>query len=232
MPIIREDPLNRMRVVVLAIVLINLPSLSARAATTERWLCGDSQATELQLQHDFKGQPESAPATFTIAGLTLNKSTFKDVEARFGPSTPASRSSDPDGFNECYKSARWPADPTVLILMAGYEGDSEEINAFMLKSDSSPEASKCVTSSLVRSDTATGNHLSLGLSQDDIQKILGHGRPGAEGFRRWFYSGKLQLSADEAKLAGTTFYYKDSGVTARFRDSKADCISVFQVESY
>ena len=64
--------------------------------------------TELQMQHDFKGQQESAPATFTIAGLTLNKSTSKDVEARFGPSTPASRSSYPDGFNECYKSAKWP----------------------------------------------------------------------------------------------------------------------------
>jgi hypothetical protein len=221
-----------MRVMALAIAVANLPSLSARGDTTARWLCGDSQATELQLQHDFKGQPESAPATFTIAELTLNKSTFKDAEAKFGPSTPASRSTDIDGFNECYKSARWPDDPTVLFLMAGYEGDSEELNAFMLKFDSSPEASKCVTSSLVRSDLATGNHLKLGLSQDDLQKILGHGRPGAEGFRRWFYSGEIPVPAADAKVAGTTFYYKDSGVTARFRDSKTDCISVFQVESY
>jgi hypothetical protein len=195
-------------------------------------LCGDSRETELQLQHDFKGQQESAPATFTIAGLTLNKSPVKDTEARFGPSTPASRSSDPDGFSECYKSARWPRDPTVLTLMAGYEGESEELNAFMLKSDSSPEAPKCVTSSLVRSDLATGNHLSLGLSQDDVQKILGYGRPGAEGFRRWFYSGEVPVSAAEARRSGNTYYLKDSGVTARFRDSKADCISVFQVESY
>lgn len=220
-----------MRVVVLAIALVNLPSHSARGATIDRWLCGDSQTPALQLEQDFKGQPESAPATFTIAGLTLNKSEFKDVEARFGPSTPASRSTDIDGFSECYKSARWPGDPTVLILMAGWEGDSEELSAFMLKSDSSPEASKCVTSSLVRTDLATGNHLRLGLSQNDIQNILGHGRPGAEGFRRWYYLGKLQLSPAEAKLAGTTFYDKYSGVTARFRDSKADCISVFQIES-
>jgi len=219
-------------VAVLAIALVNLPSLSAPGATTEQWLCGDSQAPELQLQHDFKGQPESAPATFTIAGLTLNKSLIKDAEARFGPSTQASRSSEPDAFYECYKSARWPGDSTVLTLIAGWEGESEELSGFVLKSDSSPEASKCVTSSLVRSDLATDNHLSLGLSQDDFQKILGRGRPGAEGFRRWFYSGKLQLSAAEAKLAGTTFYYKDSGVTARFRDSKADCISVFQFEAY
>ena len=220
-----------MRVVVLAITLVNLPPLSARGATIDRWLCGDSQTPELQLQHDFKGQPESAPATFTIAGLTLNKSTFKDAETRFGPSTPASMSTD-DGFNECYKSARWPDDPTVLTLMAGYEGDSEELSAFMLKFDSSPEASKCVTSSLVSSDLATGNHLSLGLSLDEIQKILGHGRPGAEGFRRWFYSGEIPNDAAEAKRTGEKYYLKGSGVTARFRDSKADCISVFQVESY
>jgi len=224
--------LNRMRVVVLVITLVNLPSLSARGATIDRWLCGDSQTPSLQLEQDFKGQPECAPATFTIAGLTLNKSTFKDAEARFGPSTPASRSTDIDGFNECYKSARWPADPTVLILMAGWEGDSEELSAFMLKSDSSPEASKCVTSNLVRSDLATGNHLSLGLSQDDLQEILGHGRPGAEGFRRWYYSGEIPNDAAEAKRTGEKYYLKACGVTARFRDSKADCISVFQIESY
>ena len=120
-------------------------------------------------------------------------------------------------------------DPTVLILISGYEGKSEEINAFVLKSDSSPEASKCVTSSLVRSDIATGNHLSLGLSQDDIQKILGDGRPGAEGFRRWFYSGKVQVSAAEARLAGNTYYLKDSGVTARFRHSKATAFLCFNL---
>jgi len=227
-----RKPLNRMRVMVLVIAVVNLLSLSATGATIDRWLCGDSQTPSVQLQHDFKGQPESAPATFTIAGLTLNKSTFKDAEARFGPSTPASRSTDIDGFNECYKSARWPHDPTVLILMSGWEGESEELSAFMLKSDSSSQASKCVTSSLVRSDLATGNRLRLGLSQDDLQRILGHGRPGAEGFRRWFYSGEVPVPAADAKVAGTPFYYKDSGVTARFRDSKADCISVFQVESY
>ena len=49
--------------------------------------------TELQMQHDFEGQQESAPATFTIAGLTLNKSLVQDAEGRFGPSTPASMSS-------------------------------------------------------------------------------------------------------------------------------------------
>ena len=221
-----------MRVIVLMIALVSLPSLSARGATAERWLCGDSRETELQLQRDFKGQHESAPATFTIAGLTLNKSLVKDAEARFGPSTPASRSSDADGFYECYKSAGWPGDPTVLTFTAGYARESDELNGFMLKSDSSPEAAKCVTSSLVRSDLATGNNLSLGLSQDDIQKILGHGRPGAEGIRRWFYSGEVPVSAAEAKRSGNTYYLKDSGVTARFRDSKADCICVFQYESY
>jgi hypothetical protein len=41
-----------------------------------------------------------------------------------------------------------------------------------------------------------------------------------------------ELQVQGAKLSGTPSYYKDSGVTARFRDSKADCISVFQVESY
>src|ERR1700683_4021852 len=164
--------------------------------------------------------------------IDVEQEHVQDAEARFGASTPASMSTDIDVFSECYKSARWPGDPTVLILMAGWEGDSEELSVFMLKSDSSPEASKCVTSSLVRSDLATGNHLRLGLSPDDLQKILGHGRPGAEGFRRWFYSGEIPNDEATAKRTGEKYYLKASGVTARFRDSKADCISVFQVESY
>jgi hypothetical protein len=120
----------------------------------------------------------------------------------------------------------------VLIFATGEITGFKELTGFQLKFDSSADAAKCVTSSLVRSDLATGNSLSLGLSPAHMQKILGPGRPGAEGIRRWFYSGEIPNTAAEAKRSGYTYYLKDSGVTARFRNSKADCISVFQVESY
>ena len=108
----------------------------------------------------------------------------------------------------------------------------KELTGFRLESDTSPGAGQCVTSSLVRRDLGTGNGLRLGLSRTDIQKILGPGRPGDNETRRWFYSGEIPNTAAEAKASGYTYYLKDSGVTARFRNSNADCISVFQVESY
>ncbi len=217
---------------VLVTNLVNLPSLPAWGATTEQWLCGDFRETELQLQRDFKGQHESAPATFTIAGLTLNNSLLTDGEAKFGPPTQASSSHPHGGLDECYKSAKWPGDPTVVTFTTGEVTDFHELTGFRLESDSSPDAGKCVTSSLVRGDLGTGNGIRLGLSQTDMQKILGPGRPGAKGIRRWSYSGEIPVDAAEAKRTGEKYYLKDSGVTARFRDSKADCISVFQVESY
>jgi hypothetical protein len=86
--------MNRARVIVFVIILINLISLSAWGASVEQWTCSDTPVTERQLEYDFKGQGESAAATFTITGLTLNKSLLKDAEAMFGPSTPTNRSSD------------------------------------------------------------------------------------------------------------------------------------------
>jgi hypothetical protein len=224
--------LNAVTGMVLVITLINLPSLSALAATAEQWFCGDAPVTELQLRHDFKGQPESPAPTFTIAGLTLNKSLLTDAEAKFGPPTQASSAHPHGGLDECYKSAKWPGDPAVVTFTTGVVTGFNELTGFRLESDSSPGAGKCVTSSVVRGDLGTGNGLRLGLSQTDMQKILGPGRPGAEGIRRWSYSGEIPVDAAEAKRSGNTYYVKDSGVTARFRDSKADCISVFQVESY
>jgi hypothetical protein len=160
-----------MRVIVLVIALVNLPSLSASAATAEQWFCGHAPATELQLQRDFKGQHEPAAATFTIAGLTLNKSLLTDAEARFGPPTQASSSHPHGGLDECYKSAKWPGDPTVVTFTTGVVTGFKELTGLRLESDSSPDAGKCVTSSFVRDDLGTGNNLRLGVSQFDIQKI-------------------------------------------------------------
>lgn len=188
-----------------------------------------------QEQHDSKGQHEPAAATFTLAGLTLNKSLLTDAEAMFGPSTPAStspRTPDARILTECYKSAKWPGDPTVVTFITSELTGFNELTGFQLESDSSPEAAKCVTSSAVRSDLATGNGLRLGLSQTDMQKLLGPGSPGADGIRRWHYLGKIPVDAAEAKRTGNTYLDKYSGVNARFRNSKADCISVFLTESY
>jgi hypothetical protein len=217
---------------VLVLSLGNLPVLSAWGDTDEQWVCGDSLISERQIQREFKGQPESPALTFTIAGLTLNKSLIRDAEAKFGPPTQASSSHPDGGLDECYKSAKWPDDPSVVTLTTGVTTDFHELTGFRLESDSSPGAGKCVTSSLVSSDLGTGNGLRLGLSQTDVQKILGPGRPGARRTRRWFYSGEIPNDAAEAKRTGETYYLKDSIVSARFRDSKADCISVWQVESY
>ncbi len=217
----------------LVIILVNIPSLSAWGATDELWTCGDTRVSEREFEREvIKGQHEPAAAIFTIAGLTVNKSLLTDAEAMFGPSTPASTSHPTEALGECYKSAQWPGDPTVVTFGTSVMTDFKELTGFELESDSSPEAARCVTSSAVRSDLATGNGLRLGLSQTDMQKILGPGSPGAKGIRRWHYLGEIPNDAAEAKRSGQPYYFKYSGVTARFRDSKADCISVFLIKSY
>jgi hypothetical protein len=227
------NTVNRIAAIALISSLVSLASSpSAWGATDKQWNCGDAFVSERQLDRDFKGQPESPAATFTIAGLTLNKSFLSDAEAKFGSPTRSSSSHPLGGIDECYKSAKWPNDPTVVTYTTGVVTDFHELTGFLLESDSSAGVSECVTSSLVRSDLATGNGLRLGMSRADMQKILGTGRPGANGTWRWFYSGVISVGTGEDKLSENNSYVRDSGVTARFRDSKADCISVFLTESY
>jgi hypothetical protein len=154
------------------------------------------------------------------------------VEGRFGLSTPASTFSDHGAVSECYKSTKWPSDPTVVTFTAGSAGGFTDLTGFELKYDSTAEAEKCVTSSLVVADLGTASGLRLGLAQTEMQKILGPGKPSADEIRRWFYEGEVPVSAAEAKRTGHSFYDEFSGVIARFRDSKADCISVFQTQTY
>lgn len=227
--------LNAAAGMVLMCTLVNLPFLSAWGATVEQWTCGDTRLSEREFEREIKGQDEPAAATFTLAGLTLNKRLITDAELRFGPSTYANtlpHTLEPRVLGECYKSAKWPCDPTVVTFITSELNDFDELSGFQLESDSSPEAAKCVTSSAVRSDLATGNGLRLGLSQTDMQKLLGLGSAGANGIRRWHYLGEIPNDAAEAKRTGEPYYFKLSGVTARFRDSKADCISVGLTESY
>ena len=218
--------------IVLVVILVNFPSHSVAHDLSESGVCGDPPMLTRDLEREFKGRHESEAAIFAIEGLTLNKSRLSDVEAKFGPSTPASTFSDHDGISKCYKSPKWPDDPTIVTFIAGAAGGYKDLTGFELKSDSSAAAENCVTSSLIRDDLRTASGLRLGLSQPDAQRILGLGRPGADGIKRWFYTGEVPNTVAEAKRSGYTYYLKYSGVIARFRDSKADCISVFRVESY
>lgn len=208
--------------------LLALPSVCWGHELREVGLCGDAP----QPDRDAKGQPELPRGTFTISSLTMFKSHLTDTEARFGRSTSASRSYDDDGhgFGECYKSAKWPNDPTVLTFTTGIIADFDELIGFELKSDSSSSAAKCVTSVLVRNKLATSNGLHLGQSVSDMQKLLGPGKPGSDGIRRWLYEAEIPTDPMEAKRSGNDYFLRASGVIARFRDSKADCISVYMVE--
>jgi hypothetical protein len=224
-------PISRGALVSLVLtILLSIASTSFARDMSELGSCDD----ETQPDREAKGRPELPPATFTIDGLTMSKSHVTDAEAKFGPSTKASRAYDENGhgMGVCYRSSKWPADPIVLTFTTGTIAGFDELIGFELRFDKSANAAGCVTSDLVRSDLETSNGLRLGMSQSDMQKILGPAIEGPNGFARWLHEGTWPTDPVERKRSGNDYYLTASGVIARFRDSKSECISAYVVESY
>ncbi len=113
-------------------------------------------------------------AALTILGVTLDENTFSDVRSSLGSSSEILKASHPhDADSICYSSA--PDRKVRLIFSSGGPEDpTDKLTSFTLVSDgASKNNGHCSTSNKLTGKVRTLNGLGLGLSQAEVESILG-----------------------------------------------------------
>jgi hypothetical protein len=192
---------------------------------------------------DSKGakKVEVAPADLDILGLTVARSTFKDVQTKLGPAKPSRVSRDEESdVSICYVS---PSDGTVLVFYTGVMGGGQDITWFGIwaREAKFPHSSDCSPSRRVSRALKTASGLQLGLTRADLQKIAGTPTQLKPELDEYDFVCRRKMTEDEVSGFKTSngwdvtkdpYFDRMSWIRAWYADSKASRIEIGEIESY
>jgi hypothetical protein len=151
--------------------LVAAVAVSVLAVSANIW---PSQTTAQETPECRQNGPAKVRLTeddTTILGLTVGGS-MKDVQAKLGQAKPFGRNSI------CFVS---PSDGTVLTFSTGWPGGFENVTGFELWSHEAkfPNVAKCTRSTLVSRDLSTKSGIRLGLTAEQLARLVGVKLAGA-----------------------------------------------------
>lgn len=177
----------------------------------------------------------------TILDLTIGSASLKDVEAKLGPIGSLPTHGDASASNTiCYVS---PADETVLTFGASGMGGFVDVTEFSIWSREAkfPNVALCRTSTLVSRSVSTKSGIRLGLSVEQLTRIVGtRPRIRAESARYEFVC-RQRMTADEIRgfktannwdVSKNPYFDVSSLVDASIATSGVSRIAITKVESY
>jgi hypothetical protein len=219
----------------MALLLIGLltaySSLSARAHPKDEPECGKQGAIKSELTVE----------DITILGLTIGRASLKDVEAKLGPAPHAQARGDATASHTiCYISL---TDGAVLEFGAGPMGSFTDVTEFEIWSREAkfPNASACSPSSLINRGLSTTSGIRLGLTLDQLNKIVGRNPKTQGAVARYELVCRQKMTPEEVNAFKTTnnwdvssspYFDVVSTVEARFAGSGASRIMIYKGESY
>lgn len=107
-----------------------------------------------------------SPKNFEVLGIRLPDSTVSDVERILG-TAPSEQGPDAETSTACYT---FPGSDGMVLEFEYWFESVVEVRIFKVKP---PPPSQCSKSKLVVTDLVTGSGLKLGLSKDQVIKLLG-----------------------------------------------------------
>ena len=127
------------------------------------------------IQEDVKRFTGTLPqSALHISGLVLDSSTFDDVKSVFGQTKSLPQTDDPhEAETICYVASG--GSDIYLSFSAGWpENETDKLTSFTLSQEKVRyKADKCNPSKMLTTEIATANGLRLGLTQADVETILG-----------------------------------------------------------
>jgi hypothetical protein len=171
----------------------------------------------------------------TILGLTVGIS-MKDVQAKMGQATPFL----PRSNSICFAS---PTDGTVLTFSTGPMGGFENITGFELWSHEAkfPNVAKCTRSTLVSQDLSTNSGIRLGLSAEQLAKLVGASSSSQTGLSQYEMWCRQKMTDDDISafkkvnnwdVSSNPYFDVGSFVQAHFIGARVSRIKIAQTKSY
>jgi len=190
---------------------------------------------------DSKSRVEVADANMSILGLAIGHASLKDVQARLGNArtVPVSKEEESD-VALCYVS---PTDGTVLIFYSGSMAGWVDVTGFALwaREAQYPRASDCLSSKLVSRSLATTGGVRLGLTKEELQRLLGQPTGFGKASIKYQYVCRRKMTDDEIKrfktvnnwdVASDPYFDVSSTVDVRLIDSQVSRLQISKIESY
>lgn len=183
-------------------------------------------------------------SNFTILGFTLLKSSFEDIRAKLGQ-TEGFQSELKEGvpLDICYRSNQ-KSDGTIVV----FETDDMVITSFRIILGKAPFRwrNKCKKSPFISKNIQTKSGVKLGITQEQLEKILGNKPSMIIGNNLSFtYLGKRKMTNDEIEKLSKTFgaeavkedshfpYWNESCfINAKFLNSKLIDVTIGKIESW
>jgi hypothetical protein len=176
-----------------------------------------------------------------VLDIVVGKTTFADVQAKFGEAVIARCSGGEEANKQmCYSSTG--AQHIKLILESGFSGGWSEIDGFKVVSGQLEDRCSltCTETRMVPDDLRTDGSLRLGMSKGAVIRLLGTPNRASSKELNFLRQSKRRMTLDEVRKETETFH---SPVTMPFWDvqtkidiglagSEVSSIEVTQVVSY
>jgi hypothetical protein len=176
-----------------------------------------------------QSQPSRCPAgDLRIMGFTLGKSMLADVQARLGNSTILKCSHEEEASNEvCYVSPS--SDHTRIVFEAGFSGGWKELDGYKVIAGSVDRRCyrQCPGAAQVTSEVMTDGGLKLGLTRDQLIKLLGAPKQVRPNSLTFQWQSRKAMAKEQIEAESRTF---KSPVTDAYYDVQ-DTIDVALAKS-
>ena len=217
------------KALLLALLIVNFAASSIPTRSDDEPECTKRGLGKLQL----------AKEDITILGLTIGSTSMTDVQAKLGQAQflpvhgVASAS-----HTICYVS---PTDGTVLTLGTdGPGGGYVDLSEFAIWSREAkfPNVSACSQSKLVSRDLSTPSGIRLGLSLQQLNKIVGKRTTTQRAVAHYELLCRQKMTSDEMKrfpaseVAERPYFDVFSSVDAYLEGAGASRISIVKSETY
>lgn len=184
-------------------------------------------------------------SNFKLLGFTLLKSSYKDIRAKLGQAKGFQTEQGEEApLYICYKSNN-RRDGTIVVFETGAMGGWEKIVAFRLISDKTSFRwrNKCKKTPFVSKNIQTRSGIKLGITQKQLEKILGNKPSMIIGSNISFtYLAKQKMTNDEINKISEIFgqdavkedpYFDiSSSIKANFAASQLTSVEISKIESY
>jgi hypothetical protein len=208
-----------------ALTVLVVAPWSSRTTANENPECSQKGSNKVQLTADDT----------TILGGMIGVS-MKDVQAKLGQATPFL----PTSNSICFVS---PTDGTVLTFSTGPFGGFENITGFELWSRESkfPNVAKCTRSTLVSRDLSTKSGIRLGLSAEQLAKLVGAPSSGQTELSQYEMWCRQRMTDDDIRafknvnnwdVSADPYFDVGSFVQAHFINARVSRIKIAQTKSY
>jgi hypothetical protein len=209
------------------------------------WLSGSPAQTPIEdapeCTEQGMGKLQLSREDVTVLGLTIGRSSLKDVEAKLGETESLLNHGSASASNTiCYVS---PTDGTVLTFGASGMGGFKDVTEFAIWSREAkfPSVSTCRPQKLVSRGLSTASGIRLGLTTKQLSAIVGTLPKSRNAVVHYQLVCRQKMTADQIKgfktannwdVSENPYFDVSSFVEAHFINSETSRISVAKIESY